>query len=216
MYSLNVSESAISRPHCVYHEPSLFPFLYSVAHHKLGGGEGWRRQTSGATTAPWPSTTPPSCTARSQTGSTRRRWNPGTVAHLQRTGSIPGQVQSTPYPGCSMQVARLMARYLAPTQASRTVEIGAGECSLASQLWAAARLASPVLCVDPCMEMLALGGQLPGVRVKVDTAERWAATPDTEVRPPRGSQQKVLPSYTTGSSSAGRSIISRGTVYKQL
>ena len=58
---------------------------------------------------------------------------------------------------------------------SRVVDLGAGFCATAALLWSKAKLAKPVMCVEPSQDMLDRSAGLQGVSTLCQTGEEWAA-----------------------------------------
>ena len=78
-------------------------------------------------------------------------------------------------------VTGLIVHYLHLDSASLVVDLGAGVCTMASKVAKIASLEHPVLCVDPSMEMLEIGKELPGVKTLHMSAEEWAGTKEENV-----------------------------------
>ena len=55
----------------------------------------------------------------------------------------------------------------------RVLDIGAGTGAIASKIWKQVRLANPVTCVEPAVNMLEIAGQREGVIPKLATAEEF-------------------------------------------
>jgi len=77
-------------------------------------------------------------------------------------------------------VTGLIVHYLHLDSASLVVDLGAGVCTMASKVAKIASLEHPVLCVDPSMEMLEIGKELPGVKTLHMSAEEWAGTKEED------------------------------------
>ena len=65
---------------------------------------------------------------------------------------------------------------------STVVDLGAGVCTMASNVGKFANLTNNVLCVDPSMEMLEIGKGLEGVKTLQMSAEEWANNSEEEVK----------------------------------
>ena len=78
-------------------------------------------------------------------------------------------------------VTNLIIHYLDLNTNSIVVDLGAGVCTMASNVAKFANLRNPVLCVDPSMEMLEIGKVLEGVETLHMSAEDWASNGEEEV-----------------------------------
>merc|ERR1712142_354433 len=74
----------------------------------------------------------------------------------------------------------LIVHYLHLDSSSLVVDLGAGVCTMASNVGRIANLTHPVLCVDPSSEMLEIGKDLDGVKTLHMSAEEWTETAEEE------------------------------------
>ena len=100
--------------------------------------------------------------------------------------SSVGQSSHVPWwaaPDIDETTSNTFLHHLQLAPGCRVVDLGAGFCATAALLWGKAKLANPVLCVEPSQGMLDRSAGLEGVSTLCQTGEEWAAgglTGDTD------------------------------------
>ena len=70
-------------------------------------------------------------------------------------------------------LVRVIVDALKLTPEDKVLDVGAGTGAIASKIWKQVRLANPVTCVEPAVNMLEIAGQREGVVAKLASAEEF-------------------------------------------